>query len=168
MTSTDNVLRGAVAGVVSGLIASLAIKAFQQVWNTAQERATGSKAEGGEDQEDPPTVQLADRVAEAVVDRSTPEPLRAGAGELVHYATGALLGGVYGMVAEVTPAVTAGYGAVYGLGVDLVLEEALVPGLGLAPAPSETPAIKHAYALASHLVYGLVLEASRRAIRERL
>jgi hypothetical protein len=40
-----------------------------------------------------------------------------------------------------------------------------VPLLGLAKGPTEYPVSTHAYALASHLVYGMTAEMSRRALR---
>jgi uncharacterized membrane protein YagU involved in acid resistance len=64
--------------------------------------------------------------------------------------------------------VTAGAGSAYGAAVWLVGDEAVVPLLGLSKPPSQYPASTHAYALASHLVYGLTLEGGRRAVRALL
>jgi uncharacterized membrane protein YagU involved in acid resistance len=50
-----------------------------------------------------------------------------------------VLGAIYGGLAELAPAVTAGYGAAYGTAVNLVLDEAIVPALGLGPSPFKTP-----------------------------
>ena len=43
-----------------------------------------------------------------------------------------------------------------------------VPLLGLSKGPTEYPVSTHAYALASHLVYGVTAEMSRRALRQVL
>jgi hypothetical protein len=39
-----------------------------------------------------------------------------------------------------------------------------VPALGLSKKPTESPAAVHAYALASHAVYGLTTDLVRRAV----
>ena len=58
-----------------------------------------------------------------------------------------------------------GFGAAYGTAVAVGLDDTLVPRLGLAKGPKETPPSVHAYGLASHLVYGLTLEGVRRIVR---
>ena len=40
-----------------------------------------------------------------------------------------------------------------------------VPAAGLSGPPSKTPPVTHAYALASHLVFGSVSEGVRRGLR---
>lgn len=168
MRHSSDLLKGALAGVAAGLIASWASTQFQAVWNAAQKNLTGEKAEGGETQDDPPTVKAADQVSEAVAGTPVPEPHREQAGELVHYVTGAGLGGLYGLLGEAAPVVTAGYGTGFSMAANLLLNEALVPVLRLGPPPTETPLVKHLYGAATHLVFGLALEGSRRAIRQAL
>jgi len=155
-------------GVLAGLLASFVSLHFQNVWNAVQERATGQKAEGGEAQPEPATQQAADKLAEAVLDRPVPEPWRDRAGVLVHYITGAVLGGAYGLLARVWPVATTGFGAGYGVALNLILNDGVVPALGLAPSPIRTPPMKQVYAATSHLVFGLALEASRRILRRLL
>ena len=90
------------------------------------------------------------------------------AGETVHYVTGAGIGGIYGLLAELAPGPTFGLGAGYGVAVALGVDEALVPALGLSRPAREVPASQHAYNLASHLVYSLTLEGARRVVRALL
>jgi uncharacterized membrane protein YagU involved in acid resistance len=71
----------------------------------------------------------------------------------------------YGVAAELRPAVTSGFGTGFGLATFALLDEGAVPAVGLAPPPTQTPASTHLYAGASHIVFGAVTEASRRAIR---
>ena len=89
------------------------------------------------------------------------------AGAAVHYAFGTLTGGFYGAVAEYVPEVTVGAGLPFGAAFWLVGDEAVVPLLGLSKGPDEYPLSTHAYALASHLVYGLT-EVTRRSVRNAL
>jgi hypothetical protein len=164
MRGRNNALRHLVEGAAAGLIASFASKQFQGFWNSIQKSATGEKAEGDEHQDDLATVKVADEASELATGAPVPEPHREQAGELVHYLTGAALGALYGLSARSIPSVTAGYGTAYGAAANLLLNEALLPALGFSPPPARTPPVKHLYAAATHLVFGLALEASRRVI----
>ena len=165
---SGDVMKGALAGAAAGLLASFVMNQFQAVWSKAEEELSA----GGEDEDDsgdePATVKAADKAARTVTGEPLPEEAKEPAGQAVHYATGAVLGAIYGGLAELAPAVTAGYGAAYGTAVNLVLDEAIVPALGLGPSPFKTPLKTHAYGAASHSVFGLVLEIGRRLIRSRL
>ena len=146
-------LLGLIAGVAAGLVASAAMAAFQS------QAAKMMPDESGKD--DPATVKAADRASEALIDAPVPEPWRAQAGQAVHYVTGAVLGGIYGMITEYKPEASAGFGSAYGIATSALLDEAVVPAAGLGPEPDDTPLATHAYGVASHLVYGIVLEGVR-------
>ncbi len=83
----------------------------------------------------------------------------------MHYATGAAGGLVYGVAAELAPEITGGVGLPYGAAFWLVVDEGLVPLLGFAKGPTEYPLSAHAYALASHLVFGATADGVRRLLR---
>jgi uncharacterized membrane protein YagU involved in acid resistance len=87
------------------------------------------------------------------------------AGPAVHYAYGTLVGGLYGAVAEVWPLAGAGFGAMYGMTLWLLGDEAAVPAFRLGPLPTDIPARKHADYLATHIVYGVTLDLVRRVAR---
>ena len=148
--------RAAVAGIVAGLAAGAVMNGFQAAWSAA----TGAESSG-----EPTTTKAADKLAEATVGTPVPEPLRKAADPAVHYATAALLGLGYGLAAEIWRPVTAGGGTVFGTATAALLDDGVVPALGLAPPASETPLSTHAYALASHTVFGGVLELMRSALR---
>ena len=148
--------RAAVAGILAGLVAGAAMNGFQAIWSDT----TGQTSEG-----EPTTTKAADKLAVAATGDKVPEPLRKAADPAVHYATAAILGLAYALAAEVWRPVTTGAGTVFGAATAAVLDEALVPALGLAPPPIATPPATHAYALASHLVFGIALEGVRRGLR---
>jgi uncharacterized membrane protein YagU involved in acid resistance len=50
----------------------------------------------------------------------------------------------------------------------LVADEISVPLLGLSKGPTAYPVSTHVYAFASHLVYGMTAELSRRTLRQVL
>ena len=162
----SNIVKGAVAGVAAGLVASFVMNQFQSLWSAMAEAGSGGDDEQSD--EEPATTKAADKAAEAVTGEPVPEPLRKYADPAVHYATGAMVGLVYGALAEVFPQVTKGGGAAYGGLVAVGLDEGVVPALGLAPPPTEVPPGKHMYGLSSHVVFGWALEASRRFLRPAL
>ena len=149
-------VRAAVGGLAAGLVAGAVMNGFQALW-------TAASGSAGSD-EDPTTTKFADKLAKAVTGEPVAEPLRQAADPAVHYTLAALLGAGYGLVAETSPFTRAGFGSGFGVATLLVLDEAAVPALGLSPPPTETPLPTHGYALASHLVFGLSLEAARRAL----
>jgi hypothetical protein len=148
---------GLLAGIAAGLVASAAMAAFQA---QAQKLLPDSD-------EDPATVKAADAASEAVIGDPVPEPYREPAGQAVHYIAGAVIGGIYGVLTEYKPEASTGFGSAYGVAIAALLDEAVVPAAGFAPAPDETPLASHAYGAASHLVYGWVLEGVRALIAGR-
>lgn len=158
-----NLFKGLVAGAVGGVAASYVMERFQAEWTRREDEAGGEGGSGGE--EDPATIKAADRVAMAATGHPVPSDYRDQAGEAVHYTTGAGVGAVYGALSEIAPVLTFGFGAAYGTAVAIGLDDTLVPKLGLAKGPKETPPSEHAYSLASHIVYGLTLEGVRRVVR---
>jgi hypothetical protein len=125
------------------------------------------QAKGGEEQDDT-TVKAASAISEGIFDHELTKSEKKIAGSAVHYSLGTGVGGLYGAVAELAPEVTTGAGLPFGAAFWLVVDEGAVPLLGLSKGPTEYPLSTHAYALASHFVYGLTAETIRRAIRRAL
>lgn len=177
-----NVAKGIVAGLVGGLVASWTMNQFQAAWTRMSDGAEkshgaqsrqpsegshGDQSEDTKDQDDA-TVETAKAISEGVFGHKLQESEKKPAGTAVHYAFGIATGGLYGALAEMTPQVTAGVGIPFGAAFWLAADEVAVPLLGLSKGPTEYPPSTHAYALASHLVYGLTAEVSRRALRQVL
>lgn len=176
--------KGLIAGLAGGLVASWTMNQFQAAWTglaegfekphgtqsmqpsdgetTAQE-PTQNKAE-----QDDATVKAARAVSEGIFGHELTESEKRPAGAAVHYAFGTATGGLYGAVAEFAPEVTRAAGLPFGAAFWLVADEIAVPLLKLSKAPTEYPVSTHVYALASHLVYGLSTEITRRAVRTAL
>lgn len=174
-----NILKGVVAGLAGGLLASWTMNQFQAAWTRIAEGAEkshgaqsmqpsegsqGQQSDATEDQDDA-TVKTAKVISREVFGHELQESEKEPAGAAVHYTFGTVTGGLYGALAEVTPQVTTAAGLPFGAGFWLVADEITVPLLGLSKGPTEYPVSTHAYALASHLVYGLTTELSRRALR---
>ena len=158
MAGSRDLPKGIVAGVAAGLAAAFVMNRFQSLWTAlAKPKSDG---EGG----DPSTLKAADHVSRTLSGQPVPEPARKLASSATHYIVGAVLGGVYGAAAEFFPGVTGGLGVRYGGAAWLAADEMIVPLLGLAPPPTETKLATHAYGFVSHAVFGIALEASRRAM----
>ncbi len=150
--SSRMVVAGILAGVVGGLAGSVAKILAEAVYPP---RTLGQV---------PPPLVLANRIAG--------HPLSHTGGQIaiqaIHFSFGAAVGGVYGGLAEAAPVVTAGYGVVFGLVLQLFTHESAVPALGLdVPAPRQ-PLREHLSEFFSHALYGLATELVRRLVRRRL
>lgn len=177
-----NIWKGIVAGLAAGLVASWTMNQFQAAWTRLAENsekphgaqsmqpAQGSSGDQKQDmqEQDDATVETAKVISEGVFGHELQESEKRPAGAAVHYAFGTLSGGLYGALAEVVPQVTTATGVPFGAAFWLLADEISVPLLGLSKGPAEYPVSTHAYALASHLVYGATAELSRRAVRQIL
>lgn len=174
--------KGMVAGLAGGLVASWTMNQFQAAWTRIAEGsekshgaqsmqpADGSRGDQSRDvnEQDDATVETAKVISREVFGHELQESEKETAGAAVHYAFGTATGGLYGALAEVSPQVTTAAGLPFGAAFWLVADEITVPLLGLSKGPKEYPVSTHVYAFASHLVYGLTAEVSRRAIRRVL
>ena len=80
------------------------------------------------------------------------------AGIAVHYTLGIVPGALYGALRHRVPALTAGHGLAYGLGLFIVNDELLNPLLGLASGPAAYPWQAHARGLVAHLALGVATD----------
>ena len=170
--------KGLAAGAAAGLVASWTMNQFQALWSKvaegiekphgAQSMQQGSPPQPptrNDEEDDNATERVASAISETVFDRELTESDKEKAGAVVHYSFGTSTGAIYGAAAEVAPVVTACSGLLFGAAVWLVADEGVVPALGLSKPPTQYPLSIHAYALSSHLVYGLTAEVVRRAAR---
>ena len=149
-------VRGLAAGIAAGLVASLAMNLFQKAWTKALPPPSSG--------DDPATVKAAQKASRAATGEYFRKTDKQAAGNAVHYLFGAVLGGAYGLLAEYRPEVTKGFGTLFGAS-SAVFDEVGVPAAGLSAPPTEFPPATHAYALASHIVFGGVAEGTRRLVR---
>lgn len=158
-----DVLKGAVAGLVGGLVASFVMGEFQALLSALSEEE--KKKPKNKKEDEPANVKTAEAISENVFDHQLKKSEKEPAGEAVHYAMGAASGLIYGIASEIAPSATAGLGLPFGAAVWLVADDIVVPALGLSKPPTEYALSTHAYALTSHLVYGLTTDLVRRGVR---
>lgn len=89
-------------------------------------------------------------------------------GPIVHYTFGALMGGVYGAIAEELPLTTTGFGTAFGVALFTGADLIAVPALNLSGSSGEQPVSSLATPFAAHLVYGAATETVRRLMRALL
>lgn len=166
-----NAWKGLVAGVVGGVVASWAMDRFQYWWLSfggGDERALQQAPSEEGTAEEPATVKTASAISEGVFGHSLTVKEKEIAGPIVHYAVGTTAGAVYGVAAEYEPDVTTLAGIPFGAAFWMVVDEGALSLLGLAKGPTAYPLSTHAYALASHLVFGLTAEVVRSTVRRAL
>jgi putative membrane protein len=182
-----NIWKGLVAGIAGGLVASWTMNQFQALLSKLmedEERSHGAQSlqqgspqhgigrelqeEGKDDPQDTAPARLANALSVAVFDHELTKNKKEVAGAAFHYAMGISSGAIYGAVAEVLPEATIGAGLPFGVAVWAIADEGIVPALGLSKWGTEYPLSVHAYALTSHLVFGLTTELVRRAVRATL
>ena len=86
----------------------------------------------------------------------------------IHWGFGALVGGVYGALAEYQPVVTGRLGATFGLTLCGITHASALPIMGLTESPENHPAREHASELVTHVIYGVTTELVRRVTRKML
>jgi uncharacterized protein DUF1440 len=179
-TASSSRWRGAAAGAIGGVIASAAMVAFNHFLGSTgfgsddlgehhHRRRIDAKPNDsdGTIADEPASRQAASAAAESVAGRPLDEREKDAAGPVFHYGFGAVAGAIYGALAARAPQVTAGGGAPYGAAVFLTATELALPLAGLARRPTEYPPARHVASLATHLVYGVTLEAVRRRLMRR-
>jgi hypothetical protein len=150
-----------VADMVKGAIAgAAAVWVMDRVgwwlWDREDPAALRQEREARTEGIDPAHV-VANKVAEAAgtsLNPRQPHP----AGIAVHYAIGMAPAMLYAPLRRRVRGLGAGRGLLYGLGLFLVVDEGVVPALGLGGGPTEYPWQAHARGLATHLVLGAVTD----------
>lgn len=155
MTTTTrkrSIARGALAGLIGGLAGSGA--------KMIAEKILPPRIEG----QTPPPVVLAENVA----GRRLPESERQLALQGIHWIFGALAGAVYGALVEVEPSFAAWRGVAFGITLNRITHESLLPRMGLAAPPSRQPTQERISEWVTHAAYGVVTDTVRRRVRRSL
>jgi uncharacterized membrane protein YagU involved in acid resistance len=158
--------KGLVAGLAGGLAASYVMNQFQAVGGKISQARNGGKPPKQNGQN--ATEKVAERVSKGIFHRRLNDGQKKRAGSLVHYTYGALVGGLYGALAEREGPVKALVGIPYGTALWFFGDEVAVPLLRLSKKPTEYPISTHAMALASHAVYGTTTDLVRRLVRRAI
>ncbi len=166
--NTVDVVKSAFIGLAAGLAATVVMTGFQNLVNKMSEDKGNSGNKDNKEKKEPATVKVAEMISENVFDHELTKGEKKYAGPAMHYAMGAASGLIYGIASEIAPITTIGAGLPFGAAVWLLADDVAVPALGLSKPMTEYPLSTHAYALSSHLVYGLSADLVRKFLRNVL
>ena len=154
--SKANPNRSIAKGMLAGLIGGLAGAGAKMI----AEKVFPPRVEG----QTPPPVVLAENVA----GRRLAEADRELALQGIHWIFGALAGAVYGGLVEVEPSFAAWRGAAFGITLNRITHESILPRLGLTAPPSQQPTQERISEWVTHAAYGVATDSVRRAVRRAL
>src|SRR5438067_9741402 len=118
-----DLIKGVVAGIAGGLLASFLMEQFQALWSGIAAETTNKAKKTSSAGEEPATVKAANAISLRTWGRSLSEASQPIAAEAVHYAVGAASGGIYGGLAEMIPTLEVGEGLGFGAGLWLIADE---------------------------------------------
>ncbi|MGE3473999.1 MAG: DUF1440 domain-containing protein, partial [Vicinamibacterales bacterium] len=168
-------LKGAVAGLVGGLVGTWFMSEFQALWSRYvdgyEPRSPGGRHDARDWQEksegDNANEHAAQAMAHQTLGRSLSDRELGIGAPVMHYAFGAGVSAAYGVVAEQASWATRGSGAGFGTLVWVAADEIAMPVIGWA-RPQRYPISAHLQSFTSHLVFGVTTEVTRRAVRRLL
>ncbi|HEX4065933.1 MAG TPA: DUF1440 domain-containing protein [Acidobacteriaceae bacterium] len=149
---TRSISKGFLAGLIGGLVGSGVKMAAEQVFPPRVEGQTA-----------PPVV-----LAEQVAGHNLPDEQRQLAMQGIHWIFGALAGAVYGALVEVEPSLGAWRGAAFGITLNRLTHESILPRMGLAASPQNQPTQERISEWVTHAAYGVATDTVRRAVRKAI
>ena len=154
-----DMLAGAVAGAAAIWVANKLDRAIYRSGSAASVRKSEAARPGGMD----PAHVLAKRAADAVgveVENPGDNP----AGHTIHYGIAAGIGALYGLLRGMSPAVSTGRGAMFGIALFILKDEIGNTALGTAGNPLNYPLRDHVRGAATSTLFGIVTDFSLRLI----
>ena len=151
-TSNRSLVKGMIAGLIGGVVATAA--------KTLGEKFYPPRTHG----EPEPTDVLANKIAGQPLSKTQ----KTVASESIHWAFGALTGAAYGGLVEFYPAAAQKQGASFGLTLEALTHESALPALGLSAEPGQQTSREHTSEMTTHVIYGVVTELVRGAVRPLL
>ena len=151
-----------VKGAIAGAVATYAmdkLTSFLYAHESEEAREEEEDARGGATAYEV----AAEKGADAIGTHLTREQ-RAQAGTTLHWGLGIGAGAVYGVMRTRMPFVGDAEGVGFGSTFFLLIDEGVVPLLGLTPGPGAFPWQTHVRGLAGHVVFGMVADATLRAL----
>ncbi|MGH1563923.1 DUF1440 domain-containing protein [Mumia sp. DW29H23] len=170
--SARRILRGAVVGALASLPASYVKAVTEPPLQRAAERLLPPESwqkrlvgadPSGRPENMPPAV-VASEVDELRGGAGLDAEQKIRASRTIHYAFGVVVGAAYGAKAEWLPWVTRGAGAPAGLALYGITHATALPALGIQESPWDLPRSAVVWESASHVVFGVSLELSRRVV----
>jgi uncharacterized membrane protein YagU involved in acid resistance len=151
----SSIAKQLVVGLAAGVAAAWAMNAFQEGWAKVIAAPPRGKTAA---------TKAADAISKDVSGSPVKHSAQKEADSVMHYLTGAALGGLYEVVGKIFPRFMATRGVAFGMLAWLFCDEMAVPILGFGPPPPKIKGRDHVFALASHVFFGVVLDWVRRPL----
>lgn len=149
---TRSLAKGAVAGLIGGIVAIAAKNAAEKIYPPRTKRIP-----------EPRTL-----IARKGSGKALTVKQRSAAEQTLHWGLGAAAGTAYGTVAELYPAATSKQGASFGMALVALNQDKALPIIGrFAKAETQTKR-EHTSELVSFVVFGVVTETVRRVVRRMI
>ena len=159
-TTAADVLTDAALGAIAGVAATAAMGPLTTFLSKRQPQAAKrQEQEVNARAGTPPTVKVAEKAA-STLGKTLPAHRHSLAGKVVHYGFGTFWGAALGAVSAGWKPLPPGSGVALGILLWLSMDEGALPALGLSGKPRESPRETHTRGLASHVLYGVVLDRS--------
>ncbi|HEX4067589.1 MAG TPA: DUF1440 domain-containing protein [Acidobacteriaceae bacterium] len=149
---SPDLVKGALAGLVGGLAGAGAKMAAEYFFPPRPDGRTS-----------PPVA-----LAEQLTQRNLEGAERQVAKQTIHFVFGALAGAAYGALVEFEPSLAAWRGAAFGITLNRITHEWLLPKMDLSAAPNQQPTQERISEWVTHAVYGAITDTTRRAVRKRM
>ncbi len=111
-----------------------------------------------------PLANALDAASISLTGEAMPEGAKSFAEPAAHFLFGALAGSAYVAIERKFRLVRLGYGAFFGFAFWLLVHEIGLPLVGLSPTPAQMTLWEQGNELVTHIVFGVVLEFTRRAL----
>jgi putative membrane protein len=144
-----SIAKGALAGLIGGLAGAGAKALAEQMLPPRVQGQT------------PPPVILVEQVA----GHPLPPSQQQIAMRTIHWGFGAAAGAIYGALVEVEPSLAAWRGAAFGLALNRLTHESILPRMGLSAPKDAQPAQERISEWVTHAVYGIFTDSVRRVVR---
>ena len=153
----EDLIKGAIAGAVATWV-------MGKVTNTMYQREDrGARRQEDDAREGKTSYGVAEKAGELLGKPSSKEQNEQ-VGAAIHWALGIGAGAVYAVLRRRFNAVGRVAGLGFGTAFWAVVDEGLVPALGLTPGPRAFPWQTHARGLAGHLTFGTVTDGALRVL----
>jgi putative membrane protein len=143
--------KGLLAGMIGGIAGAAAILLAEEIFPPHE-------------QGEPEPVSMLPGSAQ----KTPPAVAEPDGGQPLHWAVGALAGGLYGVAAEMEPSLGAWRGAAFGVALNRLTNETLLPRMGLSPSNDEQSTQARTSHWISHAIYGIVTDSVHRVVRRLL
>jgi putative membrane protein len=147
-----SILKGALAGLIGGLAGAGAKALAEEIFPPRVQGQT------------PAPVILAEQVA----GHRLPPSQQQAAMHSMHWGFGAAAGAIYGALVEVEPSLGAWKGAAFGLTLNKLTHESILPRMGLSAPKEAQPTQERISEWVTHAVYGIFTDSVRRVVRRNL